>query len=419
MITLAEARKKLADLYTSDEYDDVTGIEVLNTFWNTKGVKFDAETFDEFIRNFEKYKDEKHPHVKIDHTSQQAVLKALTGEQFEEGTELPNLGYVKRLYHNGKSMFADIMRVPRALKDIVFGGKMFKAISPEATWNYRGTGDKLITALALTNNPSQKHVLDVHMNENTTSDAGAKGVTDRVLCFSGDITIEGGTNVNENTKDQNATAAVPEQITDSAMETFAEKVTGKLAAMFGKKEDVKKEVAEPSVSLSEYNELKAQNEALKGEFNSIKAMLIQKADEQKKFSETIKEIQSRTREERAEAICKQALLEGVPAVVVNHFKPMLLSEIGEQTIKLSDKVDGKVVEADTQIVDMIKGFFAKYPDKVKFSDAGMTRTEEPGESEDLLMSEIEKRAAEYTKQGMPKHEALEKAGVEVLTKRRN
>ncbi len=407
----------LADLYLDNEYDDVDGVEVLNTFWNTKGVKFDAATFDEFIQNFEKYKGEKHPHVKIDHTSQQAVLKALTGEQFEEGTELPNLGFLKRMYHNGKALYADFTKVPRKLKDVVFGGKMFKAISPEATWNYRGTGDKLITAFALTNNPSQKHILDVHMNESTTdTDAtGEQGGT--VLRFSGDILInEGGDNMADTMKTQDATAAAPAQITDSAMESFSEKVAEKVKAMFGKKEDKTQAASEPVIALSEYKELEAKTNELAAKINDLGALLIQKESESKNFSERVKAIEQATRIEKAEAICKKALMDGVPKVVIEHFKPILLSEMGEQTIKLSETVNGKTVEADKAIVELIKDFFAIYPDKVDFSERTKTKVEEPGMDEDVKLSEINKLASEYVKQGMARHEALEKAGLEVLSK---
>lgn len=408
---------ELKDIYQDDQYADVNGVEILNVYPNVKGVEFTPAIFDEFIRNFEKYRSEKTPHLKIDHTSQQAVLKALTGEQFEEGTELPNLGFVKKMYHNGKQMFADIMRVPRKLKDVIFGGKMFKAISPEATWNFRGTGDKVITALSLTNNPAQKHVLDVHMSDNT-SDISARGGEDgKAIYFSGDITIQEDTNMGETMKDQNATADAEVKFPDSAMETFSEKVAAKMAGLFGKK-DEKTADKQPVIALSEYNELKAQNEVMSAEFNEIKKLLLQKESEHKNFSERVRAIEQSTRMEKAEAICKQALLDGVPKVVIEHFRPILLSEMGEQTIKLSEKVGEKVVEADKQIVEMIKDFFKIYPDKVDFSDRSSTKVEEPGTDEEVSLSEINKRTKELMAEGLPKHEALEKAGLEILAKRR-
>lgn len=409
---------ELSDLYLDNEYDEVSGVEILNVYPNVKGVEFTPEMFDEFISNFEKYRAEKTPHLKIDHTSQQAVLKALTGKDFEEGTELPNLGFVKKMYHNGKQMFADIMRVPRNLKDVIFGGKMFKAISPEATWNFRGTGDKVITALSLTNNPAQKHVLDVHMSENT-SDTSARGGEDgTAIYFSGDIKIQEDTNMADTMKDQNATADAEVKFPDSAMETFSEKVAAKMAGLFGKKEEKSASSMEPVIALSEYNELKSQNATLSAEFNEIKKLLIQKESEQKNFSERVRAIEQSTRLEKAEAICKQALLDGVPKVVIEHFRPILLSEMGEQTIKLSEKVGEKVVEADKQLVEMIKDFFRIYPDKVDFSDRSATKIEEPGTDEDVSLSEINNRAKELMAEGLQKHEALEKAGLEILAKRR-
>jgi hypothetical protein len=411
----------LKDLYLDNEYEDVDGVEILNTYWNTKDVKFDAVTFDEFIRNFEKYKGEKNPHVKIDHTSQQAILKAITGEQFEEGTELPNLGFIKRMYHDGKSMFADITKVPAKLKEMIFGGKMFKAISPEATWNYRGTGDKLITALAMTNNPAQKHVLDVHMSEHSTDDTSATGAQDgTAIRFSGDILIQEGPDMAESMKDQNATA--PEvKIPEAAMEKLSESILEKVKGMFSKKDetDAPAPAATPEqvVSLSEYNALQMKLVEVNKNVNSLNLALIDKDKAQKDFSERIKAIEQSTRIEKAEAICKQAILSGVPTVVVNHFKPVLLSEVGENTIKLSEKIGDKIVEADKMLVDLVKGFFEIYPNKVDFNERTATRTEEPGLDEDMQMSEINKKAAEYVAAGMTRHEALEKAGVEILAKK--
>lgn len=410
---------ELADIYNDQDFVEVKGVEILNVFPNTKKIDFTSEMFDEFVRNFDKYKSEKTPHIKIDHTSQQAVLKALTGKDFEEGTELPNLGFAERIYHDGKSMFADLIKVPSKLASVVFGGKMFKAISPEATWNYRGTGEKLITALSLTNNPSQKHVLDVHMSDSTPDTSVEDRQDGTAICFSGDIKIQEDTNMAEPMKDQNATAVAEATFPDEAMESFSEKIVAKMAAIFSKKEGKPAEASQQAtVSLSEYNELKDQNSALASEFNEIKKLLLQKENEQKNFSERVKAIEHSTRIEKAEAICQQALVDGVPKVVIDHFKPILLSEMGEKTIKLSEKVGDKVIEADTPIVEMIKNFFKVYPDKVDFSDRSATKLEEPGTDEELQLSEIDKRTAELVSQGIPKHEAYEKAGIEIKSKKR-
>ena len=410
----------LKDIYLDNEFEDVSGIEILNTHWNTKNIKFSAEMFDEFIRNFEKYKSEKQPHVKIDHTNQQAILKALTGEQFEEGTELPNLGFIEKMYHNGQSLFADIVGVPKKLKDIIFGGKLFKAVSPEATWNFRGTGEKLITALAMTNNPSQKHILDVHMDESTADVCASGARNDSVICFSGDISIynEGGHIMSDTTKttDEKNTQA---SFSDEAVESFAEKITARLSGLFGKKEEVSvsQKMDEPVIALAEYQKMEGQFKTLLSEVNGLKLSLMEKEKAQLQLNEQVAAIQLSTREEKAEAICKKAVMDGIPPVVVNHFKPILLSEQGEKTIKLSEKIGDKIVEAEKPMVEIIKDFFKIYPDKVDFSDRSHTRLEEPGSDEEAKLSEIDKRKTEYMKAGMPEHEALEKAGLEVYSKK--
>lgn len=412
-----EGRQALADLYTSDQYEDVKGIEILNVFPNTKGIKFTVADFDEFIHNFEEHKEEKTPHIKIDHSSQQAILKALTGMEFEEGTELPNLGFVDRLYHNGKSLFADFTKVPSKLKEIIFGGKLFKAVSPEATWNFRGLGKKLITAVAMTNNPSQKHILDVHMNERT-NDVGAAGPgDDLVICFSGDIFIEEDVQM-DNNKDKDVSVDKNTAAVTEVVQSFSEKILSGVKELLGKKEKETSGADEPTVALSEYQKLEGQFKELSGMVNDLKLSLIKKEEDQKNFSEQLQTIQSQTRAEKAEAICKQALMDGVPTIIVNHLKPILLSEMGEQTIKLSEVVDGKTVEANRPLVDMVKGLFKIYPNKVDFSDRMGTRTEEPGtDDEEIVLSEIESRKAVLMSQGMPEHLALEKAGIEIYGKK--
>ena len=422
--TASEERIPLADLYLDNEYDDVKGIEILNTFWNTKGIPFSAEVFDELIKNFDKYRAEKTPHIKIDHTAQQAILKALTGEVFEEGTELPNLGFISRLYHDGKSMFADFTRVPRRLKEIIFGGKMFKAVSPEATWNYRGTGDKLITSVVMTNNPAQKHILDVHMNE--THAAGKNAVGDQgdtVIRFSGDILIEGGSGMPNDEKDTK-NAATEITIPDAAVVSLTEKITAKLSELFKSKEPAPvvkaadKQDEGTSVSLSEHKALQAQADALTKTVNELKVLLTDREKEHQEFSERVKGMENDTRAAKTEAVCQSALMAGVPPVVVNYFKPILLSELGEKKITLSEKVGDKVIDTEKTLSDMVQGFFKVFPNKIKFTDQTKTKPTEPGsgDEEATQLSEINKRAAEYQKAGMPAHEALEKAGLEVLTK---
>ena len=217
---------------------------------------------------------------------------------------------------------------------------------------------------------------------------------------------------------QDATAPAEVIAPDVAMETLSEKVAEKLKNLFSKKEDKPAHSDEPVIALSEYKDLEGKYNSLETKINDLGKLLIQKEGESKNFSERVKAIEQSTRQEKAEAICIQALNAGVPKVVIDHFKPVLLSELGEQTIKLSEKVGDKVVEADKPIVEMIKEFFAIYPNKVDFSERTSTRVEEPGADEDIKLSEVNKRAAELMAQGISRHEALEQAGVEVYSKGR-
>ncbi len=426
---ITTGKTSLEDIYLDTEFEDIEGLEILNTFPNVKGVPFDEATFQEFISNFEEMKQEKNPHLKIDHTSQQAILKALTGRDFEEGTELPNLGFIKKMYvkvrDKGTSLMADVTKVPKKLKPYLFDNKMFSAISPEASFNFRNSGKKVITAIALTNNPAQKHILNVHMNElqnNTTEDVGVGARESRTICFSGDIILQDGGIQMDASKNDTTTQATANQQVDDVVKTFSEKLSDFMNKLSSKKEE--KPVVEPVknseavVPLSEYNQIKGQVDVMLSEVNALKLALIEKDKAQKDFSEQLQIFKKETREEKAEAICKQAVLEGIPPAIVNYFRPILLSELGEQTIELSEKVDGKEVKANTPLTDFVKGFFKIYPNKnrIDFSDRLHTRVEEPGKDEDLELSEIEKRKTELMTQGMKEFDALEKATIEVKTK---
>lgn len=215
---------------------------------------------------------------------------------------------------------------------------------------------------------------------------------------------------------------VAEKDSEKTMEHFAEKVTAKLANLFSAKGKSGKETeVSETVSLSDYNALKEEYKNLSKSMDELKTLVVDREKEHVQFSEKVKSLESQTRAEKAEAICKQAILDGVPTVVVNHFKPILMSEMGEKTIKLSEKVADKTVEVEKPLTDLIKGFFKIYPNKVDFADRTGTRTEEPGESsEDLVLSEIEKLAKEKMAANpkLPYHEAYEKAGVEIYSKKR-
>lgn len=377
--------KKLADIKDiyNGEYVTLDNVEILNVYPNSHNIKFSKKDLVEILSNYEKLKNEYQliPIVKVSHSDQQLILKKLFDVDEVDGyEELPLLGIVEdmKLNEDGTAIKAKIGRIPAKISEVY--GKMFKAVSPEIIFNWRGTGQKVLRAIALTNMPSQKHILDVAMS-------------DGLVC--GDIIFinEGVENMAENIKEQ--------QFVD---ERIVDKLADKLAGIFKKPE---KPADDNSIVLS-----MSQYEDIKNEMNELKKKLMEKEEHQKNFSETIAKIKEQARIEKAEALCSRAMADGVPKVVIDKIKPLLLSEIGEQTIKLSKIVDDKPMEANVSVYEIVKDLFDNYPgQKIDMSEKTVTELSAPSEDK---MKLVRAKAQEYVKSGLSEHEALMKAGQEIL-----
>ena len=399
-----ENRKKLAEVkevtmadvqeIIGNEYVELEGVEILNIYPNSHNIKFTKLDLLEIKNNFQKLKDEQQliPIVKVSHSDQQVLLKKLFGiEEVDSYEEMPLLGIVEELElsNDGNSLKAKISKIPAKLKDVF--GKMFKAVSPEIVFNWRGTGQKVLRAIALTNMPSQKHITDVAMSEGLSC---------------GDIII-----IQEEVKTMSEPkdVKIEETLND---ENFIRKLSDKLGITKPKQhtEEVPaNKIAEKSdavvLSLSQYEEIKK-------EMNELKKKLMEKDEQQKNFSESISKLKEQARNEKAEALCSKALNDGVPKVVIDKLKPLLMSEIEEQTIKMSKIIDDKTIEADVSVFEIVKDFFTNYPgQKVDFSEKTVTELSAP--SDDSIKA-VRTKAQEYMKQGMSEHEALMKAGREII-----
>ena len=404
-----ENRKKLAEVkevtmadvqeIIGNEYVELDGVEILNTYPNSHNIKFTKLDLLEIKNNFQKLKDEQQliPIVKVSHSDQQVLLKKLFGiEEVDSYEEMPLLGIVEELElsNDGNSLKAKISKIPAKLKDVF--GKMFKAVSPEIVFNWRGTGQKVLRAIALTNMPSQKHITDVAMSEGLSC---------------GDIIIiqEEVKTMSEPKDVKTKDVKIEETLND---ENFIRKLSDKLGITKPKQhtEEVPaNKIAEKSdavvLSLSQYEEIKK-------EMNELKKKLMEKDEQQKNFSESISKLKEQARNEKAEALCSKALNDGVPKVVIDKLKPLLMSEIEEQTIKMSKIIDDKTIEADVSVFEIVKDFFTNYPgQKVDFSEKTVTELSAP--SDDSIKA-VRTKAQEYMKQGMSEHEALMKAGREII-----
>lgn len=372
-VNMADVEKIL-----NSDYVELDGVEILNTYPNSHGIKFEKKDLLEIKNNYEMLKEQGQllPIVKVSHSDQQVLLKKLFGvDDIDSYEEMPLLGVVEdlKISEDGKSLKAKIGRIPAMFKDVF--GKMFKAISPEIVFNWRGTGQKVLRAVALTNMPSQKHIVDVAMSEGLICD---------------DIII-----INEEVETMNDNA---NKIND---ETIVEKLAEKIGQLF------KKEEKQETITMST-----ADFESIKAEINELKKKLIEKEEAQKNFSAYLDKVKREAIEEKANALCDKALHDGVPKVVIDKLRPLLLSDIGEHTIKMSQEVDGQPIETDISVFDVVKDLLENYPaGKVDFSDKTITELTAPSDDKNKL---IKMRAQEYMKQGMSEFDALMKAGQEIL-----
>jgi hypothetical protein len=331
---------------------DINRIEILNQFPNTHKINFTDKDFDEIIDIFESNKNEFVPHIKISHSDQQLILKELfKTNNIEYGEELPSLGNIKKLYREGKSLFADLGDIPKAVGEFAF--KKFRSISPELLTNFRDTGKRALRAIVLLNNPSQKHVMDVHLSE-------------RVPAYDGSPIL-----LNEG-------QTMDEKIVEPAEEikTLSDKFDSFLS-VFKKKDE----------GTDDLSEIKDQMVKLQEDNKKLSEIVLKQESDNKSYSERFVKLAESTRLEKADAICQSAISDGVPPVVVNKLKSILLSEHGERTIHFSEQIDGKTVEADFSVSEIIKDVFKEYPDKLNMNEESTTDLIKPGNAEDYAKFE--------------------------------
>ena len=401
---MSQKKINLADIKElfGDDYSDVQGIEILNQYPNTHDIEFTDEDFQTIIDNFEKFKATDVPGVKLSHSDQQLILQEvfkLKGVQL--GEELPAAGIIENIYQKGKSLYADVKNIPTVIKEALFSGKLYRYISPEIILNYRGEHGKFLKNIALTNNPSLKHIAGVHLSEGLGY--GGISIVNEVSRMS-DKKVDGVKDV----KDPKV-PSTDVKFSEETQDSFANKLMDRLKDKFSKDEKETGSLSMAEVEGIVEKALSKQNV----ELNALKIKLLDKAEEQKNFGEKLRKVEEDARVEKVEAICKSATMDGVPAVVVNSLKPVLLSEKAEGLITMSEVVDEKVVTAEKSITQFIQDLFKNYPDKVDFQERTRTTLLEPGKEEEKKFSDIEARAEKYIEQGLTAHNAWTRAGEEV------
>lgn len=404
--------------YLNNDFVDIDNVEVLNRFPNTLELNFTEEELEDYAKNTNEIINNKElkPNLKISHSDQQVILKELFKLADPEiWEEMPNLGLLENFRRKGDKVYADIKRVPKKMKELVFGGRLFTSLSPELVRNWRGTGKNIIRAVALSNIPSMKHVLDVPMSQG--------------LAYRGYLTLEdtGGSIMGDNTNKDTQTldAKSVETIIDQKLEKnneglltkFSEMVKGIVKPFQKNGEDSKHDKTDDKmISMAEVQTLLSeQNTKFEEQMERMKSELVAKDKNFVNLSEEVKTQKQNAKKAEADAICKQASMDGVPKYVVSLFKPVLMSELGDEVIQMSEVIENKdgqkeTIEVKRKISDFVTDLFKNYPNKVNMSED--TRTFLSAVSDDE-----EKQIAERTKvlmsEGMDKHTALMQAGAEI------
>jgi len=363
-----------------DRSERVDNVEIMNTYGNSLNMAFTEQDLHDFEETFQTHKAEYRPNLKVDHSTHQSLVKKLLGID-KPDTELPNLGYFDNFRTVGASLFADIVEIPKKIKDLVLSGQ-FKGVSPELYLDYRGTGKKFIESVVLTNHPRFKHQLNL-------------SELDGALGFSGKIHIKDEV-VNMSDIDKKEEKAV----TAEGLEQFEKTLTQKFSDLFRGK-DKADSVSAENTALSD----------MQTRVSQLEDALEIKATELKKFSDAFTVLSTKSRHDSSNAICERAIAQGVKPAIVEHFRPLLSSSLSDQKIKFSD-IEGK--EHEKSVFGVVEDFFNSQTGQIDFSDRTFTSVEAPG-SPTLVdqQSEMEEKGLKYfselKSQGLSEHEAMVQA----------
>jgi hypothetical protein len=391
---------KLKEVFDGD-FSELLGVEVLNSYENKHGLKFSEKDLESFVEDTNEIIEQGllKPNLGISHSDQQLILQELFEmSDVEMLEELPNIGLLENFRKEGKSILADIKYIPSKLLSLIKERKLFTSLSPELVKDWRETGKNIIRAVRLSNIPSMKHVPDM---------------LSEALSYNGYLSIEdGGHNMGDVNKDL-------EKIIDEKLEKNTEGIVAKLSEMVSKilpkKEEKKPEVKvkdDNMVSLSEVQDMQNKmQEEFQKQLNDLNLKLVEKDKKTVQLSEEVMKQKLASKKETAEAICAKALTDGVPPVIINTLKPILLSEYGENVVKFSEIVEEKEVQVEKSVVSIVKDLFQNYPNKIKLEDISRTSLSSPDTDKNDL---IEKRVEVLMKQGKTEHAARTQAGIEIL-----
>lgn len=412
------ANKSILQDYIDGNFVDIDNVEILNNFPNTLELNFTEKELEDYVKNTNDIirSKELKPNIKISHSDQQLILKELFKlAEPDIWEEMPNLGFVENLKRKGNKVYADIKRVPKKMKDLVFSGRLFTSLSPELVRNWRGTGKNIVRAVVLSNIPSMKHVLDVPMSQG--------------LAYRGDLILEdtGGSIMGDN-KDKTLDSTAVEQIIEQKLEKnneglltkFSEMVKGVFKLSPKSPEDKKSsgddKKSDQMIAMSDVQSLLSeQSDKFEAQIEKLKTELVAKDKNFINLSEEVQTQKGAAKKAEAEAICKEATVDGVPKYVVSLFKPLLMSELGDQVIKMSEEIENKdgkkeTIDIKKKVSDFVTDLFKNYPNKVNMSEE--TKTYLSAISDDQE-KQIEVRTKELMSEGMDKHQALMKAGAEL------
>ena len=133
-----EKTETTANEYALEQTFNIQGIEIFSEGkWN--GDTYNKEDLENMVSSFGKTGFE--PPVKLGHNEEQPELK--------DGS--PALGYINKIYVEGKKLLADFKELPKKVYEAIKRGN-YKRVSSEIYWNYAKDGkvfDRVLKAVAL------------------------------------------------------------------------------------------------------------------------------------------------------------------------------------------------------------------------------------------------------------------------------
>ena len=254
--------------------------------WN--GIEFDERDLDEIAENFEQLKDKHHVPLKLGHNKEQKITDGQ-----------PALGWVKRVYREGKKLFADFTDMPNVIYEAM-KKRLYRTVSIELLFKVDHEGkryNQVLDAIALlgADHPAVNSLADLQ----TLTASRIRFTEGRRLSFgaiAGEATEEKALN-EEEVKKLIASAVQPLETANAELRKENKELRDKVAADEREKADFARKENEKKVKEAREGVTKVLDDAVRDKritpaFRETYAKQIGVADDERVLTIDIKDVES-------------------------------------------------------------------------------------------------------------------------------